>query len=203
MNTSRSGSTRQALVRFLRRHTVVELRRRFSRRAAEAIFTFINGTLSIGILAAVALLADAPFIFPSLGPTAYLLFYRPKAAASTPRSTVLGHLIGAVCGWMSLAVFGLADQPSAFVAGMEWARVGAAALSLGSTGALMILFRASHPPAGATTLIISLGVMGYLWHLPVLMGAVGLLVLQALAVNRLLGINYPLWKSLKKPAPRR
>jgi len=35
----------------------------------------------------------------------------------------------------------------------------AAALSLSATGAFMVLFRVSHPPAGATTLIVSLGII--------------------------------------------
>ena len=76
---------------------------------------------------------------------------------------------------------------------IHWPRVLAAALSLAATGALMILFRVVHPPAGATTLIISLGFITTPAHLVVIEVAVALIVLQALAVNRLAGIDYPLW----------
>ena len=52
--------------------------------------------------------------------------------------------------------------------GVSAARVGSAALSLASSGALMILLKASHPPAGATTLIISLGIVTRPFHLAVI-----------------------------------
>jgi CBS-domain-containing membrane protein len=65
----------------------------------------------------------------------------------------------------------------------------AAALSLAATGALMILLRVVHPPAGATTLIIALGFITAPAHLAMIECAVALMVLQALAVNRLAGID--------------
>ena len=74
----------------------------------------------------------------------------------------------------------------------------AASLSLGFTSALMILFRVAHPPAGATALIVSLGLMHELQQLPVLISAVALLVTQAFIINRLAGIPYPLWRSRKQ-----
>lgn len=106
-----------------------------------------------------------------------------------------GHLIGALCGWTSLWVCGLQDAPAAFITGVEWPRVVAAGLSLGMASALMILFRVAHPPAGATALIVSLGLMHELQQLPVLLSAVALLVGQAFVINRLAGIPYPLWKT--------
>lgn len=43
--------------------------------------------------------------------------------------------------------------------GVSGARMGEAALSVGLTGALIFLARDSYPPAGATTLIVSLGLL--------------------------------------------
>jgi CBS-domain-containing membrane protein len=63
----------------------------------------------------------------------------------------------------------------------------------------MVLARAPHPPAGATTLIVSLGLLPHLSQLAVLMFAVVLLVLQAIIINRLAGVAYPLWSA----TPRR
>lgn len=80
--------------------------------------------------------------------------------------------------------------------------MGAAVLSLGTTSGLMILLGVPHPPAGATTLIISLGLMPYLWQIPVLMSAVILLTGQAWIINRLAGIAYPLWAPVQNAAPR-
>ena len=58
----------------------------------------------------------------------------------------------------------------------------------------MVLFRVSHPPAGATTLIVSLGLLSKPLDLLIIEVAVLLLTLQALLINRLAGIPYPLWE---------
>ena len=71
------------------------------------------------------------------------------------------------------------------------ATIFAAALSLGTTGAIMVLFRISHPPAGATTLIVSLGLLSKPIDLGMIEAAVTLLVLEAWVVNRLAGVPYP------------
>jgi CBS-domain-containing membrane protein len=72
-------------------------------------------------------------------------------------------------------------------------------LSLASTGALMILLKAAHPPAGATTLIISLGIVTSPLHLVVIEVAVAILTLQAIVINRLAGIDYPIWAFRSRP----
>jgi CBS domain-containing membrane protein len=148
-------------------------------------------------MALVALATGQPFVFPSLGPTAFLLFYTPEAPAASPRNTVGGHLIGVVAGYLSLAVFGLLDEGPALAVGVSGPRVAAAALSLGLTAGAMAWLRLPHPPAGASTLIVSLGLITEVPHLAVLMLGVLLLVLQGFAINRLAGMDYPAW------APRR
>lgn len=163
------------------------------------LFAFVNGLLAIGAMAFVAFATGEPFVFPSLGPTAFLLFYTPLAPASSPRNTLGGHAIGAAAGYLSLVVFGLTDAAPALATSVTGERVGAAALSLGLTSGVMVWTRLPHPPAGATTLIVSLGILREPEQLAVLMVAVALLVLQGLAINRLAGIPYPVWSP--RPAP--
>lgn len=179
----------------LTRFRLQPLERRFGTRPVLACFGLVNGGVSIGLLAVIAHFTSSAFIFPSLGPTAFLVFYRPLAASSAPRNALLGHLIGALAGWGSLALFGLLDAPPVIAGDVSLARAGAAGLSLGATSALMIGFDVPHPPAGATTLIISLGLMPHGWQIPVLIGAVAVLLAQALLVNRLAGVAYPLWRT--------
>lgn len=57
----------------------------------------------------------------------------------------------------------------------------------------MVLLRADHPPAGATTLIVSLGIISRPKELAIIEAAVFLLVTQAIVINRLAGLPYPLW----------
>jgi CBS-domain-containing membrane protein len=177
----------------LARLRLTRLLQRFPERPVWALFMFINGFLTIAILAAVAMVSHVPFIFPSLGPTAFLLFFTPTAPTASPRNTLYGHAIGIVCGYGSLWLTGLQDAASAAVAGVDEPRILAAALSLASTGALMILARAAHPPAGATTLIIALGIVTQPFHLVIIEVAVALMALQAIGINRLAGIDYPFW----------
>ncbi len=162
-----------------------------------AVFGLVNGFISIALMAVAALITGAPFVFPSLGPTAFLFFYTPTAPTASPRNTIVGHAVGAAMGWLSLLAFGLVHEPPALTAGVDSSRVFAAALSLGLTSGVMILLRSPHPPAGATTLIISLGILRHLWQVGVLMLAVVLLTLQAIGINRLAGIDYPLWSPVQ------
>ncbi|MDE3155404.1 MAG: HPP family protein [Acidobacteriota bacterium] len=177
----------------LARLRLTRLLGRFPPRPIWAAFMFINGFLTIAILAGVAELSGTPFIFPSLGPTAILFFFTPLSPPASPRHTILGHAIGIACGYGSLVAFGLHHAPPALQTGVTSPRVMAAALSLALTGALMILLKAAHPPAGATTLIISLGIITRPFYLLVIEIAVALLTLQAIVINRLAGVDYPLW----------
>jgi len=181
------------LLGLARRLRLGPLTERYNSVLVLGLFAFVNGLISIGLMSLVALATGQPFVFPSLGPTAFLLFYTPTAPAASPRNTVAGHLIGAVAGYVSLAVFGLLDEGPALLVGVDWPRVGAAALSLGATAGLMVWLKVPHPPAGATTLIVSLGLIATVPKLVVLMLGVLLLVGQGYVINRLAGIDYPRW----------
>ena len=188
--------------RFPERFTIARLLTRYPERPVWSVFMFLNGFITIALLSGVAMISRTPFVFPSLGPTAFLFFSTPRAPAASPRSTIYGHAIGIVCGYGALWLFGLHHAPAAMAGGVSLARIGAAALSLASTGALMILLNAAHPPAGATTLIVSLGIVTRPFHLLVIETAVAMLTLQAIAINRLAGIDYPFW-ALTAPKSQR
>ncbi len=172
----------------------------YARVPVLALFSFVNGCISIALMSVLAVITHSPFIFPSLGPTAFLFFYTPTAPAASPRNTLIGHGVGVVAGYLSLVVTGLTLAGPALAVGVTWPRVIAAALSLGLTAGLMVLLKSPHPPAGATTLIISLGILTKPWQLVLLMVAVVLLTLYALVFNRLAGIPYPLWSPASESA---
>lgn len=176
-----------------RRLRLPALERRHDSRHVVGLFALINGALSIAILSLLAWVSSEPFIFPSLGPTAFLLFYQPLAAASSPRNTVAGHAIGIGAAWLALLIFGLWDAPPALSGALDGSYVGAAAVSLGLTSGLMIWLDVPHPPACATTLIVGLGIITGVANGGIIMlGVIGL-VLQAVVINRLAGLPYPLW----------
>ena len=167
--------------------------RRFDPRTALALISGFNGALSVALLAGIAMVTREPFIFPSVGASAFILFYRPLVAAAAPRNVLLGHLIGVLSGWASLWAFGLLWAGSAFEVGMDLLRIAATAVGMGLACAGMVWFRAAHPPAAATSLLVSMGLISSLWHLPLLLAGATILVLQAFVMHRVAGVRYPVW----------
>src|SRR5260370_25763 len=167
--------------------------------AARALFSAISSGISLAVMATAAVLTHSRFVFPSLGPTAFLFFTTPTAPSPSPRNTIIGHAIGACAGYFSLVVTGLTLAGPALIFGVTLRHVIAAGLSLALTAGFMVLLNVPYPPAGATTLLVSLGIMSKPAHLGVLMLAVGVLTLQAIIINRFLGIPFPLWSPLPTP----
>lgn len=72
-------------------------------------------------------------------------------------------------------------------------RVGAGALSVALTGAVLLLLNASHPPTGATTLIVSLGFLQAPPEMAALMVGVVPLMVGGWLLNRAAGVPMPVW----------
>ena len=187
----------------LERLRLPSLFKRFPERIVWAVFVFVNGFITSAILALMAMVLKTTFIFPSLGPTAFMFFFTPTSPSASPRNAVFGHAIGILCGYGALWLTGLQYAAPATVMGVHDPRIIAAAVSLAATGAFMILFKAVHPPAAATTLIISLGIITTPIHLLIIELAVVVLALQAIVVNRLAGVDYPLWAKRLPPSEAR
>lgn len=146
--------------------------------------------LSVVVLAAsglVGLLLHLPWLFPSLGPTVMLFFESPEQKASRPLNTLVGHGAGLVAGALCLYAFGLQGQPSAPVGGLTPLHVLSGILSVGLTTLVLTLLALPHPPAGATTLIVSLGILSTPVQLASMAGAIVLTTLVGWGLNVLLG----------------
>lgn len=164
-----------------------------------AVYVFLNSFVTIALLTLLALLTRSPFVFPSLGPTAYLFFFTPLAESSSPRNAVFGHAIGLLCGFAAYKVTGMHPFPEGFGGEVYWPRILASALALSLTGSIMVLLHVSHPPAGATTMIVSLGILAKPEYLLIIEVAVVLVAAQAFVINRLAGLPYPVWQSHPPP----
>lgn len=158
-----------------------------------AIYLFVGCLISLAVSGLAAHFARQPLLFPSLGPTAFLFFESPLSPQSSPRTTIVGHFVAVLAGALSLAVFGLFHHPSVLIEGVTLPRVGAATLSLALTGSVLLLLRSSHPPTGATTLIVSLGLLKTPHQMAVLMAGVVLLTVIGWILNRSFGVPVPIW----------
>jgi CBS domain-containing membrane protein len=189
----RTAARRGSLVPIKRRHGFnAWLYAKWGNRG-NAVYTFVGGLLTIALSGALAWLLEEPLVFPSLGATAFLFFETPMAEVASPRNTIIGHYVGAAIAYFWLLAFGLADAPSALETGFSVERAAAVALSVGCTGGALRLLRAAHPPAGATTVIVSAGLLTTGEELLALAAGVAILTVAAHLLNRALGVPAPAW----------
>jgi len=160
---------------------------------ASSLYVCVGGFIAIGTVAAIASVAGTTFIFPSLGATAFLQLYVPQAPVASPRNTICGHALGIAGGAFALIVTGLWYAPHALANQMSWQQVLAAAISMAMAGGLMCRFNLGHPPAAATALIVSLGLVHSVKGLLLLEVAVVLLTAITYITNRIAGVKFPLW----------
>jgi CBS domain-containing membrane protein len=161
----------------------------------EGWYVLIGSAVSIFIIGVAAYLTHEPWVFPSLGPTAYVLFVAPMSAEASPRNVICGHLIGILSAVLALWVFGLiGDGPD--LPDLTFRRVCAVTLALALTFAVMTWLHVPHAPAGATTLIVALGLLHSPRDLVVMMLAVAALVVIAHIINRVHGDKPPWWSSV-------
>jgi CBS-domain-containing membrane protein len=140
-----------------------------------AIIAFVM----IGIIGALALAFKMPFLFPSIAPTAISVIHRPSMKQNRPTSIIGGHFIGIIVAVILLMVFGLYHEPSTLQAGFTVNRVLVCALAIGITTTFEENTPFYHPPAGATTLIVALGLMTQ--PLQLLGIAIGIIMISILA----------------------
>jgi CBS-domain-containing membrane protein len=103
-----------------------------------------------------------PFLFPSLGPTAYLFATDPDAPESRPRRVVGGHALGVLAGLLTYHLVAgevvlTGGTGPGTLASLRLAASGVVAVGL--TTLAMLATDTSHAPACATTLIVSLGIL--------------------------------------------
>ena len=158
-----------------------------------ALYTALGSLLTIALSGVLAWALDEPLVFPSLGATAFLFFETPMAEVASIRNTLIGHTVATVVAFFWLSVFGLVGDPSAIATTFTVDRVACIALSLACTGGFLRLLRAAHPPAGATTVIVSIGLLTTVSELAILLAGVLLLSAAAWSLNRALGVPAPAW----------
>jgi hypothetical protein len=124
----------------------------------DGIWAPITGALLILLVGIISLAARQPWLFASLGPTAYLHAENPEYSSSRFYNTVVGHLAGLGSGFLAVWALNAWSAPNVMATGqLTLVRVLASTIAIGVTILLVLMFRASHQPAGATTLLVALG----------------------------------------------
>ena len=163
--------------------------------SGEALYTLIAGFLVVFVGGLAAYLLGEPLLFPSLGPTVFILFETPMSETGSPRSTITGHFVAIAVGLFFLVAFGLYGLPSTTVYGVTFAYVLAAALAVAMTSAVLVFSQTRHPPAGATTLMVSLGLLSTPRELIATATGVILVTATGWATNRSFRVPVPVWSA--------
>lgn len=133
----------------------------------------------VAVAGAVATLTGSPFLFPSLGPSAYALVTAPGAASTTPRRVIGSHAVGVAAGLLSYHLLAagvvVTDLPPAGSLDLSLL-MASGVLAVVLTAAGMVATDLRHAPACATTLIVGLGLLPTPREGIIVVVAVGLLV---------------------------
>lgn len=145
----------------------------------DRIATSLHTGLLIAVVGALAWVTGLPALFPSLGPSAFVLATFPESEASDARRVIGSHAIGVAAGLLAYHLFASGIVVTSQVAplslaGLRLAVSGVGAIVLTVTG--MLQFRVRHPPACATTLIVALGLLPTLFEGALIVAAVAVLV---------------------------
>lgn len=157
------------------------------RTVGPAAYAAVLSLIVLALAGAVGLGLHLPWLFPSLGPTVMLFFESPEQPSARPANTLIGHLTGLAMGIICFYALGLHGSPSAPVGGLTLPYVVAGALSVALTTLVLTLLRKPHPPAGATTLIVSLGILSSPAQLLSMAGAILLVTAAGWGLNVFLG----------------
>lgn len=119
----------------------------------------------IGLIGLIAVWANMPFLLASLGPTLAIQTTTPQQPSAHPWNVSVGNLIGLGVGVLAVYVTGAIHAPP-FLQGnpLSLDRVAAAVFGVGIGILIEFLLHASHPPAAATSLLVTLGGVDIDWR---------------------------------------
>lgn len=166
------------------------------------IGTSLYAGILFTVLGVIAWVSGQPFIFPSLGPSAFILAFERRGERTRTYRIVGSHFIGGVAGFMAYAALGAGvtlttPTPPLSIAGLSLAASGVLSIILTSWG--MIVTDTVHAPACATTLIVSLGLLSTPIQVGIIVASVLILVefhhgvLQVF--KQIVGDEHPLYRN--------
>jgi len=181
-------------------HTMVKIRKKFFEKAAFAseiytpgvisgtrmIWASIGGSIAVTLIAALSLVSGVPLLVPPIAASCFIAFAIPRVRLARPKNIIGSHALAAVCGNLSLYIFGLTTGPP----GLSWARVGAVGTAVFLAIFLMILTDTDQPPATATAVVSALFAQPNWFFVATVAGGAAIVALVATLWNRV-WIDYP------------
>lgn len=158
----------------------------------------INAGTVILTISALAWCLNMPLVFPALGPSAFILFASPFSRAAAPRSIVLGHGLGILCGWACWHLVSLLTGETVLPSMHGRALLLSASLALALTCVLLVRLSCPHAPACASALVVAVGGAGDWFTVFGMAAGVVIITAEAVVISRLAGVNVPFWSPRPK-----
>jgi len=169
-------------------------------RRKRGLYAAFGGVITLAVVGVIAHLAHLTFLFPSLGPTAFIVFYAAASRQAAPRNVVCGQFIGVVAGIVAVAALGLRDVP-VDLADISLRRVLASLIAVALTFIVMTWLGVEHAPAAATTLIVALGLVKSFTDFAAVVAAIVCTTILAFIINRAFKLPYPVWNPRTTEVP--
>jgi hypothetical protein len=151
--------------------------RQWPARIPDVLWKPLTAVGLVVVVGVCGVIADQPWLYPSLGPSALVTAEYPNQQAARFRDVVLGHLIGLGAGIVAVWLAG-ADTTAVMTREVSAERVLAAALAMAGTIIGLQLLHVSQAPAASTTLVVALGGLRPTLH-DVIAVIIGVLILGA------------------------
>ncbi len=143
----------------------------------------LNVFLHFAVLGVITIISGRPFLFPSLGPSAYLMATGEQPRAEGAYHVIGGHTVAVVGGMIAYSIFVVEgastyevfQQPDPAFSQELIVLTASSSVAMVITTVVMLVTKTNHPAACATTLIIALGLMGGLADAVVIIVAVVIL----------------------------
>ena len=121
----------------------------------------------------------------SFGSSVVVVFGYPNNQFSQPKNVIFGHLLCAFVGIIFVTLFKISQDRTIFFL--------AIGIAVGLSVTLMMVFKITHPPAGANTIVVILAQDSFQFLLfPILVGAITIIIGGIIYNRFILKKNYPL-----------
>lgn len=138
------------------------------------------------LVGAIGVWMRQPWLFAGLAPTIYMVAANPGHETTSFRAIVVGHIVAIACAYLALMLLDGASSANFFATRVTpFPRIWASALALAMMAIVQPQFRAYHPPAAATALLVTIGAYRMTGKTPLaLTGGVIVIAIMSELLNR-------------------
>ena len=127
--------------------------------ASDSVWTPLASGALVLAAGAMSLATGQPWLSVGLGPTAVAIAGTPGHRTTRFHAVVVGHAVAFACAFLAVALLGAGSAPILTAKALPVSRVWASAIAVALAALVQPMARATHVPAAATALLVTLGIV--------------------------------------------